>query len=341
MEMKAARFHSPGGPEVLVYEEVPDPVPSDREVIVRVKACGVNRLDVWVRNGRYKTSLPHIPGTDVAGTVEQMGEGVRKFTPGDRVIIYPVMHDGTCRFCIEGNSNQCMNIGLLGAVNDGGYAELLRVKEESVMKIDDLDFNIAASLPVNFATAWNGLVDKAKVGPDDYVLIWGASSGLGNAALQIAKMHGSKVIVTAGNDEKLRRAKEVGADYVINHSDEDVAERVKEITAGIGADVVFDHVGGETWPASLASLRKGGLMLTAGATAGSEVNVDVPLVYRNELRVAGVYAFTYYHLWKVVKLAKEKKLNPIIDSKFKLSEARKAHERLESRQHFGKIILNP
>jgi NADPH:quinone reductase-like Zn-dependent oxidoreductase len=339
--MKAVRFHSPGGPEVLTYEDVADPIPGEGEVIVRVKACGVNRMDLSLRSGKYKTQLPRILGTDVAGTVEQVGEGVKKVSPGDKVLVYPAIYDGVCRFCLEGKNNECMNIGLLGSVQDGGYAELVRINANNLIRFEGLDFDTAASLPVNFATAWNGLVSKAKVGADDFVLVWGASSGLGHAAVQIAKMHGAKVIATAGSDEKLKKAKDLGADYLVNHAAEDLPQKVKEITDGLGASIVFDHVGQETWPKSIASLRKNGIMLSLGITTGSDASVNIPLVYRNELRIMGVYVFTYFELFTVLRLAIEKRLKPVIDSKFKLSDARLAHERLESRAHFGKILLNP
>lgn len=339
--MKAARFHAPGGPEVLQYEDVPDPIPAADEVIVRVKACGVNRLDISLRSGRYKTQLPRILGADVAGTIEQVGEDIKKLAPGEKVLVYPVLSDGSCIHCLRGERNQCINIGLLGSAADGGYAELLRIKAENVIRFEGLDFDIAASLPINFATAWNGLVKKARVCADDIVLIWGASSGLGYAAMQVAKMHGAKVIATAGSDEKLKRAKELGADLTINHLKEDVAERVKEYTDGIGASIVFDHAGQETWQKSIAATRKGGVMLTLGITTGSEVSVNIPQVYRNEIKVQGVYAFTYYDLYEVLNLAIEKRLKPVIDSKFRLSEAKNAHQRMESRQHFGKILLVP
>jgi len=339
--MKAVRFHSPGGPEVLTYEDVADPIPSYGEAIVRVKSCGVNRLDLSLRSGRYKTQLPRILGTDVAGTVEQVGEGVKKLAPGDKVIVYPAISDGTCRFCLEGKRNECVNIGLLGSVVDGGYAELVRVQADNLIRFEGMDFDVAASLPVNFATAWNGLVSKARVGADDFVLIWGASSGLGHAALQITKMHGAKVIATAGSDDKLKKARDLGADYTINHSSEDVPKKVKEFTDGLGASIVFDHIGQETWPKSISSLRKNGVMLSLGITTGHDVTVNIPQVYRNELRVMGVYVFTYFELYTVLRLALEKRLKPVIDSKFRLFDAKAAHERLESRTHFGKILLNP
>ncbi|MEM3684422.1 MAG: zinc-binding dehydrogenase [Conexivisphaerales archaeon] len=339
--MKAVRFHSPGGPEVLTYEDIPEPVPGEGEAIVRVRACGVNRLDISLRSGKYKTQLPRILGTDVAGTVEQVGEGVKKVSPGDKVLVYPVISDGTCRYCLEGKRNECVNVGLLGSVADGGYAELLRINVDNLMRFEGVDFEVAASLPVNFATAWNGLVNKAKVKADDVVLVWGASSGLGHAAIEIAKMHGATVIATAGSDAKLRKAKELGADYLINHASEDVAEKVKEYTDGLGASIVFDHVGSETWPKSLSSLRKNGILLSLGITTGSDTMVSIPQVYRNELRVYGVYAFTYFELYNVLLLAIEKRLRPVIDSKFKLSDAKAAHQRIESREHFGKILLIP
>lgn len=339
--MKAVRFHSTGGPEVLVYEEAPDPSLAASEVLVRVKAAGVNRLDIWVRSGRYKTYTPHILGSDVAGEVVRVAPGVTEVHPGDRVVLYSVISDATCKFCVAGKPNRCVNIGLLGAAVDGGYAEFVKVPSRNAVQIAGLDFKTAAALPVVFATAWNALVRRVKVGPEDQVLVWAAGSGLGHAAIKIAKLFGSQVIAVAGSDEKLRLARSIGADQTINHRTENVPEKVRELTGGLGATVVFDQIGGDTWTRSINSLAKGGTMLSLGLTSGATSSVDVGRFYRNELNFAGVYAFTKEDLNSVLGMASEGKLRPHIYRELPLEAAQEAHRSLESNEHFGKILLLP
>ena len=339
--MKAARFHAPGGPEVLVYEDAPNPQLADGEALVWVKACGVNRVDIWARTGRYSTRLPHILGTDVAGEVIQVSHGVTNVTPGSQVVAYPVLHDGTCKYCLTGRPNRCERIGLLGVASDGGYAEYVKVRAEDLLPTRGLDFKSAAALPVNFGTAWNGLVTRAGLKAGDIVLVWGAGSGVGYAAVRVAKLLGAKVIATAGNEAKLKLAVSQGADYTVNHSTEDVPERVKELTGGQGADVVFDHVGAQTWQKSIAALAKGGVLVSLGVTTGEEAGVNIGRVYRSELTIAGTYAFTKDDLTKVVKLASQRRLVPHIHRELPLSSAAEAHRIMEAREQFGKILLIP
>ncbi len=339
--MKAARFHAPGGPEVLVYEDAPNPQLAEGEALVWVKACGVNRIDIWARSGRYKTYLPRILGTDVAGEVVQISHGVTNVTPGTRVVAYPVLRDMTCRYCITGHPNRCVKVGLVGIAADGGYAEYMKLRSEDLFPIRGLDFRTAAALPVNFATAWNGLVTRAGVKTGEFVLVWAAGSGVGHAAVQVAKLFGAKVIATASTDEKLKLATSYGADYTINHATEDVQERVKEITGGYGADIVFDHVGAETWQKSVGSLSKGGVLVSLGVTTGEESGINIARVYRSEMTVAGTYAFTVEDLTKVLKLASKGSLRPHIFKKLPLSSAQEAHRILEGREQFGKILLIP
>jgi NADPH:quinone reductase-like Zn-dependent oxidoreductase len=339
--VNAVRFHTQGGPEVLIFEEAPTPKLSPGEVLVRVRATGVNRIDIWVRNGRYKTYVPHILGTDVAGEVSEVAPGVTNVKKGDRVVLYPVLSDGTCRYCRAGRPNRCVNIGLLGSAADGGYAEFVKVPSGNVVGIEELDFKVAAALPVNFGTSWNALVSRTTVGPGDEVLVWGAGSGLGHAAIQIAKLFGARVIATAGNEDKLKLARSLGADHTINHNTEDVPETVKKLTDGLGATVVFDHIGGDTWSKSLDSLAKGGTLISIGLTSGPTSNVDVGKFYRSELNLAGTYAFRKQDLTSVLKLASEGRLKPHIYREFPLEAAQEAHRILERRQQFGKILLLP
>ncbi|MEM0287572.1 MAG: zinc-binding dehydrogenase [Nitrososphaerota archaeon] len=339
--MKASVFYETGPAEVLKYTDVDRPTLHAGEVLVKVEACGVNRLDIWVRSGRYKTYTPHILGSDVAGTIVDFAEGVTNLSKGERVLIYPVLSDGTCEFCISGKTNLCEKIGLLGSARNGGYAEYVNIPSQNIIKIDELDFDVAASLPVNFGTAWNALVRRARINPTDTLLIWAAGSGLGHAALQIAKLFGATVIATAGSDEKLHMASKLGADYTINHKNENVPERVLSITQGKGVDVVFDHVGRETWKKSIDCLKKGGTLLSVGVTTGDNVEVAIPSIYRNELLIAGVYAMTKDDMVKVIHLAAQRRIRPVIHKRMNMSEAAEAHRMLESSEQFGKVILKP
>jgi len=339
--LKAVRFHAQGGPEVLTYEEAPDPQLSAGEAMVRVEVCGVNRIDIWARNGRYKTYFPHILGTDIAGEVVKVSHRLSRVGVGSRVVVYPVLHDGTCRYCLAGRPNRCIKIGLVGVAADGGYAEYVKVPAGNLLSIGNLAFKTAAALPVNFGTAWNALVTRAGVKAGDFVLVWSVGSGLGYAAVQVAKLFGAKVIATASSDEKLRLAAQHGADYTINYTKEDVVERVKGLTGGYGADIVLDHVGAETWERSISSVAKGGVLLSLGVTTGEDSTLNIGRVYRSELTVAGTYSFTTEDLSKVVRLAHQGRLKPYIHKELPLESAQEAHRILESREQFGKILLLP
>ena len=262
-------------------------------------------------------------------------------TPGSQVVAYPVLRDRTCRYCKTGRPNRCEKIGLLGVAADGGYAQYVKLHAEDLLPIRGLDFKTAAALPVNFGTAWNGLVTRARVKAGDSVLVWAAGSGLGYAAVQVAKLFGAKVIATAGSDAKLELAMSHGADYAINHSKEDVPEKVRALTGGYGADIVFDHVGAETWQKSIMALAKGGVLVSLGVTTGEESGVNIGRVYRSELTLTGTYAFTTDDLTKVLKLASQRRLAPHIYKELPLNSAGEAHRILEAREQFGKILLIP
>ncbi|MDE1857624.1 MAG: zinc-binding dehydrogenase [Thaumarchaeota archaeon] len=339
--MKAVRYHSTGGKEVLAYEDAPDPVPGPGEVVLRVAACAVNRIDVWARSGRYKTSLPHILGTDFAGEVVSAGPGVEGVGPGTRAVCHPVVSDGTCLYCRRGKPNLCLGRGFVGIATDGGYAELVRVPAANLLPTGPLDLKVAAAMPVDFGTSWNGLVSKAKVGPDDVVLVWGAAGGLGHAAVQIAKMLGAEVIAAVGDSSKSEFVKSLGADHVVDYSSNDIVQAVKSITGGIGASVVFEHVGGETWGRSIECLARGGRMVTLGLTSGPKSEVDVRRVYSDELAIMGTYGQSKSDLARVLELAAEGKLAPSIHAELPLSAASDAHEIVESRKVMGKVLLLP
>ena len=339
--MKAVRFHEVGPPWVLKYEDVPRPQFGPGEALVKVQACGVNRVDIWARSGRYKTHLPHTLGTDVSGEVVEVSQPSADIAIGDRVVVYGVLSDGTCKYCQSGHTNRCVNIGLFGVASDGGYSQFVKVQTSNLIKFEGLDFPTAAAIPVNFATAWNAFVNNAKVNSSDVVLVWAAGSGVGHAAVQIARLRGATVIATAGSDEKLPLLKEIGAHHVINHTNEDVVQKVKEITYGYGADVVFDHIGGDTWQKSLEALAKGGRMVSLGVTTTPSSEVDIGRLYRNELSIIGTYAYGREDLLAVLDLAAAGRIRPRISRRLPLKSAREAHEALESRTNFGKIVLLP
>lgn len=339
--MWAAVYHTPGGPEVLAYEEVSAPKPGPGEVVLKVAACAVNRLDIWGRSGRYKTRLPHILGTDVAGVVTEVGPGVEGVDLGLRSVAYPVISDGTCVYCLQGRPNLCLGRGFVGVVTEGGYAEYLKVPAANVVPAGSLDLKLAAAMPVDFGTAWGGLVSRAKVGPDDVVLVWGAAGGLGHAAVQIAKLIGAEVIAAVGDSSKAEFVRSLGADHVVDYGSADIVQSVKSLTGGMGATVVFEHVGGDTWGKSIDCLARGGRMVTLGLTSGPKSEVDVRRVYSDELVITGAYGQSKPDVARVLQLAAEGKLVPRVHRELSLSSAGEAHQIVESRKVRGKVLLLP
>lgn len=340
--MKAVRMHEYGGPEVLRYEDVPDPKPRQDQVLVRIKACAMNHLDIWVRKGITKSPLPHIPGSDVAGEIVEVGEYINAFRPGQRVLLAPMMFCNHCEACTDGRQNQCPEYTVLGNRNDGGDCELIAVPAVNVIPIpDSLGFNEAASVPLVFLTAWHMLTGRASIRPGDTVLVLGANSGVGIAAIQIAKLFSTTVIATAGDDRKMQLARELGADHVINHYQQKISEEVRRLTNKQGVDIVFEHVGKATWEESLKSLKPAGTLVTCGATTGPDVGFDLRFVYSRQLSILGSYMGTMGELHGVLKHVFSGKLKPIVDHTFPLKDARDAHEYMEKSQMFGKIVLNP
>lgn len=345
--MKAVRIHQFGGPEVLTYEDVPDPRPRKDEVLVRVRACALNHLDVWVRKGLPGVKLPHILGSDVAGEIVELGEYVSEFksgqfTAGQRVLLAPMHFCGHCPKCLAGLQNQCREFTVLGNAVDGGNCELIAVPAASVIAIpDSLDFNEAASVPLVFVTAWHMLVTRAAVRPGQTVLVLGASSGVGIAAIQIAKLFQCRVITTAGDEAKLEKARALGADFGINHYQQKISEEVRRITNKAGVDIVVEHVGAATWDESVKSLKSSGILVTCGATTGPEVKIDVRHLFARQLTVLGSYMGTMADLHEVLGHVFAGRLKPVVDRVFPLKDLRAAHEYLEKSQMFGKIVVNP
>lgn len=340
--MKAVRFHRHGGPEVLVYEEAPDPVPTSDEALVRVKACALNHLDIWARDGlpNVEIPMPHISGSDISGVVEWVPAEEKEFKQGDEVIVNPGLSCGRCDRCLTGKDNQCRFYTIIGYGVDGGYADLVKVPRTSlVRKPEGMGFEEAAALPLVSLTVYHMLVTKAGVGPTDKVLVLGANSGVGSAAIQMAKILGAEVIATAGDASKIERAKELGADHVIDHYKQDFLDEVRKLTGKKGVDVVVEHVGRATWDKSVKALAKGGRLVTCGATTGAEATMDLRYVYNRELTIYGSFMASKGELLKVIELVKAKRLNAVVDRVFPLAEAAEAQRRLESSEHFGKVVL--
>ena len=340
--MKAVRIHQFGGPEVLTYEDVPDPQPRKDQVLVRIRACAMNHLDIWVRKGLPGVKLPHILGSDMAGEVVEAGEYASGCKPGQRVLIAPMYFCGHCAKCVAGLQNQCREFTVLGNGVDGGDCELIAVPAANVLPIpDSLDFNQAASVPLVFLTAWHMLVGRAGLRPGQTVLILGGGSGVGTAAIQIAKLFHSRVIATAGDESKLEKARALGTDYGINHYKQKISEEVRKITDKQGVDIVIEHVGAATWEESLKSLKNAGTLVTCGATTGPSVGLDLRHLFARQLSLLGSYMGTMGELYEVLGHVFAGRLKPVVDRVFLLKDTRAAHEYLETSQMFGKVVLNP
>ena len=340
--MKAVRIHEFGGPEVLCYEDVPDAKPRKDQVLVRVRACAMNHLDLWVRKGLPGVNLPHIPGSDVAGEIVEVGKYVTGLNPGQRVLLAPMHFCNHCANCVAGLQNQCPEFTVLGNRVDGGYCELIAVPAVNVIPIpDSLNFNQAASVPLVFLTAWHMLVGLARIRQGQTVLILGASSGVGIAAIQIAKMFHARVITTAGDEKKLEKARGLGADHGINHYQQQISEEVKKLTNKEGVDIVVEHVGAATWDQSMKCLKPAGTLVTCGATTGPNASFDLRFLYSRQLSLLGSYMGTMGELHEVLSHAFAGRLKPVVDRTFALKDIRAAHEYMEKSQMFGKLILNP
>ena len=340
--MKAARFHQHGGPGVLVYEEIPEPRIQANQVLVRVRACALNHLDLFVRAGipGMKFALPHILGSDIAGEIVAVGELCERVKPGWRVVLAPGLSCRQCEQCLSGRDNFCRRYTLFGYGVDGGDTELLAAPEYSAIPIpDSLQFEEAAAVPLVFLTAWHMLMNRARLQPGEDVLVLAASSGVGSAAIQIARLFQCRVIATAGSEEKMAKARELGADYVLDHYRQDIGAEVKRITGKRGVDVVVEHVGAATWPKSLESLAPGGRLVTCGATTGADVQLDLRYLFAKQWSLLGSFMGSMGELHQVLKFVFRGQLKPVIDRVYPLEEIRAAHERLENKEQFGKVVL--
>jgi NADPH:quinone reductase-like Zn-dependent oxidoreductase len=316
--MKAIRIHEDGGPEVLRYEDAPDPDPGPGEVLVRLRAASLNHLDLWIRKGLPSVPKPRILGAD--------GAGIREDT-GERVVINPGIEHGE-------------RITVVGEHMDGTHAELVAVPEGNVYPLPEtLSFEEAAAFPLVFETAYRLLVTKAQLQEGEWVLFWGIGSGVAGAGLAIAKALGARALVTSSSDEKLERARELGADATVNHASGDVRAAVEEATGGTGVEVVLEHVGEATWQTSLQSARAGGRIAVCGATSGPNPPAALHRIWWKQLTIYGSTMGTRSDFEAAYELVKSGRAKPVVDSVLPLSEARAAHERLEAGEQFGKIVL--
>jgi len=339
--MKALYYDEQKGYAGIKTGELPVPELSDNEVLVRVKAFSLNHLDVWVMSEKYpaKVPLPHIFASDASGIVEKAGKSVQHVKTGEEVIIFPGLSCGLCEECLSGHDNECRHFSILGVVTSGVSAEYVKVPAANVFKKPEgLSFEEAAGIGITYTTAWNSLVLRAGIGQGDTVVVHAAGSGAGSALIQVAKLYHARVITTVGDDWKARKAAELGADLVVNHRKEDFAEAVKRFTRGALADIVVDHVGAATFNASLTCLKRGGRLVTFGATSGDEVPVSLRYLFGKNIAIHGVYVGPKAAFARCLTLFPTQ-LKPIVDSVFEFEDARKAYEKLLSRQFFGKIVV--
>lgn len=342
--MRAVYFERFGGPEVLTHGERPEPVAGPGEAVVRVRACAVNHLDLWVRGGLpgLEPEMPHILGNDVVGEIVAVGPGVTHLSVGARTLVLPTLSCGVCAACANGDDHLCRAHDVLGRRRNGGYAEFVSVPAVNCLPYPgDLPWEHAAAVPLVFVTAWHMLVTRAAVRPGEDVLVMGAGSGVGSAAIQIARLHGARVIATASGPAKAERARELGAHETIDHATEDVAARVRALTGRKGADVVVEHVGGRVFETGVSALARDGRLVTCGATTGARVTLDVNLLFGRHLTLLGSWMGRRSDLLAALAHIERGTLRPVVDSVLPLSEARHAHERIEARAHFGKVVLVP
>ena len=344
MTMRAVFFREHGGVEKLEYGYLPKPVPGPGEVLVRVKACALNRLDLWTRQGMpgVKINLPHILGCDIAGEVVKLGHGVSGIRIGKKVVLAPGLSCGRCAYCRSGWDSLCNEYKIMGFQVNGGYAEYVKAPARNLIPISKKwTFEEWAAVPLVFLTAWHMLVTRAHLKKGESVLIHAAGSGVGSAAIQIAKYLGAKVFTTVGSDEKIKRAKALGADEVINYQKKDFSVEVKRHNRSRGVDLVFEHIGPATFQKSLASLVRKGRLVTCGVTSGPIVNLDLRFLFIRQLSLFGSYMGGLKELRTVIRLIEKRKLRPVVDKVFPLREAREAQARMLERQNFGKIVLIP
>lgn len=342
--MKAVVFDAHGGPEVLQYREVPTPECGSDQALVRVRSSGLNRLDLFTRLGNlpHPVTMPHISGSEVAGDVEAVGEFVTTFRPGDRVVVAPYLVCGVCENCLAGEETTCLRGDVLGRRSQGGYAEYVAVAARQLVRIPDVvSYDAAAAVTLSTLTAWHMLVTRAQMRPGEDVLVLSAGSGVGTGAIQIAKQGGCRVFATASTTEKLDKARNLGADFVINYAETDFRAEVRRLTGKRGVDIVVEHVGQETWEQSLGSLARNGRLVTTGATTGPNGGINIDRLFGAQLTIVGSFGGTRAELHGVLKMVEGGRIRPVIHATYPLERAREAQRILEARAQFGKLLLHP
>jgi NADPH:quinone reductase-like Zn-dependent oxidoreductase len=342
--MRAALFRRHGGPEVLELADVPAPEPGPGEVLVRVKACAMNHLDLWVRDGweGIQLPLPHVGGCDIAGTVERLGADVQGWKPGDRVAVNPGLSCGRCDMCRIGEDCLCKEYRILGEHTWGGFAELVKAPADGLHRIPDATrFETAAAAPLASMTAWRAIVTRGRLRAGETLLVIGGGGGVATFAIQIGKLAGARVICTTGSDEKAKRLRELGADEVVNYRTEDWGKRVWQLTGRRGADLSLDSVGKATFMTTVRCTARQGRIVTCGGTTGQQFELDVRPLYWRGIDVLGSTMASRREAEAVLGLVWQGKLRPVVDRILPLDRVRDAHELLERSEQFGKVVLTP
>ena len=340
--MRAMVFYRHGGPDVLELADVPKPQVGPDDVLVRVRAVALNHLDIFVREGLpgLNLTMPFILGSDIAGDIAELGQNVRGLAVGQRVAVNPGLSDNTCEFCLAGEHSLCPNFKILGEHVPGGYAEYARVPALNVLPLPGhVSYEDAAAAALVFLTAWRALITQARLRPGETVLILGAGGGVATAAIQVAKLAGAYVYAVSGYEDKLERARALGADEGINYRTMDFSREAFQRTGKRGVDVVLENVGEATWKGSLRAVRKGGRIVTYGATSGPIGETDIRLVFWKQLHIIGATMASQSEFREVMRLVFAGKLRPVIDRVLPLEQARQAQEALASQEQFGKIVL--
>jgi NADPH:quinone reductase-like Zn-dependent oxidoreductase len=350
MKTEAMVIRANGGPEVLQRETIDLPEPGPRQVRVRVRAVALNHIDLWARAGlpNVKYEFPHRLGADVVGEIDALGDGATAASGspriGQKIVVSPGISCGVCNRCLSGEDNFCSKYKMLGENTQGGYSRHINIPDANILPFPtgpdgDLSFTDAAAIPLCFLTAWQMVTRRAQVSPGDTVLVQAAGSGVSSAAIQIAKLHGARVIATAGSDEKCARAKELGVDHVINYTTQDFVAECKQLTAKKGVDSVIEHVGGDVFVRSILATRWGGKVVTCGATTGFSPTIDLRQIFFRQVQVLGSTMGSKGDLFRVLDLIGQKKLRPVVDRVLPLWSAAEAHRILEERRAFGKVVL--
>lgn len=341
--MRAVIFSEYGEADVLHLADLPFPEIGPTEVLVRTRACGASRLEAMIRSGKMdKVALPHVLGSETTGDIAVIGDKVQGFQVGQAVAVYPYVHCGRCSFCLAGRENLCRQGGMIGLNFHGGYAQYVKAPAQCLIPLPDgLFFEDASAVILSTLTAWHVLVGLAKPEPGEWVLIPGATGGVGSAAVQVARMVGARVIAASGSSDRLAQVAELGAEEVINYLEEDFVTAVERITGGQGVSVVVEHIGTDTWAGSLRCLAPGGRLVTCGATTGSSVQLDLDYLHRRQNSVVGSRGGTKKELSLVLDLVAQGRLTAIVDEIYPLADVVEAHKRLDKRDVFGKLVLVP